>query len=175
MSPPAPNGNFGSSPSSTGTVPKSNSRMNGRRLNNPGSIPGGGNPQISQPSAAQTQSTLRQQSQDLERLLIEQQAKLRSLGQQENHELSSANMAAPDHPEYLTESLQDLQEKLQLLHVLSNNSGPERSFQEFSSRSRFEQHDHERQQDLIENLRRSIQSQWQLLEKKQQLDQVKKY
>ena len=179
MSPPAGNGRgggrFGSSPSSTGTVPKSNSRMNDNSGTNRRSNPE--HPHISAATASTNPQVLRQHSQELERLLLEQQAKLRSLnGQQENVLDTSSNMAlaGAEHPDYLTESLQDLQEKLQLLQVLNN--GSENRGYDFSPRlnqsTRFELHNDHGRQELMENLRRDIQTQWHFLEKKQQFENV---
>ena len=87
MSPPH-NGRFNSSPSSTGTRPKSNSRMNGG---------GGSGGRNSQPPNSASQA----QKFELERLLLEQQAKLRSLEQEQNS----------------GGEFQDYREKLRLLQV----------------------------------------------------------
>ena len=100
MSPPT-NGRFRSSPSSTGTVPKSNSTMNGDRSRS------------TEPQAnASYQSNLRHQS--LERMLKEQQAKLRSLeaSQQQNNQTDS-----------LAENLAELSEKLRILQSANRNGG----------------------------------------------------
>ena len=98
MSPPT-NGRFRSSPSSTGTVPKSNSTMNGDRSRS------------TEPQAnASYQSTMRHQS--LERMLKEQQAKLRSLETQQQN-----------NPESLAENLAELSEKLRILQSAKRNGG----------------------------------------------------
>ena len=70
---------------------------------------------------------MRQQSQQLERLLLEQQAKLRSMEQNSNERQDREN------PEYLTESLQDLKEKLELLQTF-NSENDQYDFQQRPSR-----------------------------------------
>ena len=92
MSPPT-NGRYRSSPSSTGTVPKSNSAMNGDRSR---STEPQGNPSFHE--------TMRHQS--LERMLKEQQAKLRSLENQQQN-----------NPESLAGNLAELREKLRFLQT----------------------------------------------------------
>ena len=97
MSPPT-NGRYRSSPSSTGTVPKSNSTMNGNRSRG----------QESQANADSFQSSIR--NQNLERMLKDQQAKLRSLENQQNN---------PD----LAGNLAELREKLRILQNAELNGG----------------------------------------------------
>ena len=96
MSPPHNGHRFNSPPSSTGTRPKSNSR-NSQNLRNPSGSGG-----VAGASAQPPKS-------ELERLLREQQAKLRSLEQEQ----SGAN-GVVQNPEF-----QDYHEKLRLLQALN--------------------------------------------------------
>ena len=132
MSPPTNNGTnlrqrtdgfVGSSSSSTGTVPRvSDSRMNGGGV---GGVGGGGRPSEQPPRATNLNPrSLRQQSQQLERLLMEQQAKLMSLGQQNSND-QRQQQDRSENPKYLTESLQDLKEKLELLQSFNSSSHSE--------------------------------------------------
>jgi len=106
MSPPTKNGFVGSSSSSTGTRP----RLNGTTSRSPSSrMNGGGGPS----QATSNTRSLRQQSEQLEQLLIEQQAKL----EQKN----------------MTESLQDLKEKLELLQTFNNSDNEQFDFHPRSS------------------------------------------
>lgn len=138
MSPPTNNGTnlrqrtdgfVGSSSSSTGTVPRvSDSRMNGGGV---GGVGGGGRPSEQPPRATNLNPrSLRQQSQQLERLLMEQQAKLMSLGQQNSNDQRQQDRS--ENPKYLTESLQDLKEKLELLQSFNSSSHSENHEQQQS-------------------------------------------
>ena len=127
LSQPRTNGFVGSSSSSTGTVP----RMNG-------GIGSGGGRMPSDPPRTNTNNprSLRQQSQQLERLLMEQQAKLQN-----------SNDSRQDNSKYLTESLQDLKEKFELLQTLNASDNEQYDFQPRSSRG----YDH---QEFLNNLHR---------------------
>ena len=107
MSPPHNGHRFNSSPSSTGTRPKSSSRNSQNLRNSSGT--GGGGGTSSQPPKS-----------ELERLLREQQAKLRSLEQEQN---SHGGAGVVPNPEF-----QDYHEKLRLLQAL--NGAPSNSQQE---------------------------------------------
>jgi hypothetical protein len=115
MSPPK-NGRFGSSSSSTGTVPKPNSRPNGGRRSVDQQ------PQQDQSNSAPiSSSTLRHQSQQLERLMREQQAKLRSLEEVQHHvQVQPQQM---DQNYLLADNLCDLRDKLRLLRSINGAGG----------------------------------------------------
>ena len=109
MSPPHNGHRFNSSPSSTGTRPKSSSR-NSQNLRNASGTGGGGGTSSQPPKS------------ELERLLREQQAKLRSLEQEQNSGHHGGAGVVPN-PEF-----QDYHEKLRLLQAL--NGAPSNSQQE---------------------------------------------
>ena len=109
MSPPHNGHRFNSSPSSTGTRPKSSSRNSQNLRNSSGTGGGGGGGQPQPPKS------------ELERLLREQQAKLRTLEQEQNSVHGGAGVLP--NPEF-----QNYHEKLRLLQAL--NGAPSNPQQE---------------------------------------------